>query len=98
MDNGGFMLIDGDADLKLGDNTTLTFDSPNSFLLLKPNSHVIFGENAKLVFKNGAYIKADGATFNSYNGSSLWDGLVLKTQELILLSIAHSATRRYQFQ
>ena len=78
VDNGGFMLIDGDADLKLGDNTTLTFDSPNSFLLLKPNSHVIFGENAKLVFKNGAYIKADGATFNSYNGSSLWDGLVFE--------------------
>jgi len=76
--NGGFIVIDGDADLKLGNNTTLSFDGPGSFLKLQPNSDVILGQNAKLVFKNGARIIADSADFISYNGTASWKGIVLE--------------------
>jgi len=76
--NGGFIVIDGNADLKLGNNTTLTFDGPGTFLKLKPNSDVILGQNAKLVFKNGARIIADSADFVSYNGTATWKGIVLE--------------------
>jgi len=76
--NGGFIVIDGNADLKLGNNTILTFDGPGTFLKLKPNSDVILGSNAKIVFKNGARIIADSADFVSYNGTATWRGIVLE--------------------
>lgn len=72
INNGGFFVIDGDATLKLGDNTTMIFDGANSYLKLKPNSDVVLGNNSKIVFKNGAYLDADGTSFTS---SGVWEGL-----------------------
>ncbi|MBL7128862.1 MAG: T9SS type A sorting domain-containing protein [Ignavibacteria bacterium] len=74
VNNGGYIEIDGNAKLKLGDNTTLTFDGSNSYLKLNPNAQVKLGSNAKIEFKNGAYIDANNVTFST-NGSSPWEGL-----------------------
>lgn len=75
VNNGGFIVIDGEANLNLGDNTTLTFDGYNSFLKLSPNSKVNLGTNSKIEFKNGAYLIADSCDLEGNNGAS-WVGLV----------------------
>src|SRR5690606_745608 len=72
INNGGFLVIDGGATLRIGDNTTLTFDGSESFLKLRKDADVILGANSKIIFKNGAYIKADTAEFTSAN---IWEGL-----------------------
>ena len=75
VNNGGFIVIDSSAKLRVGNNTTLTFDGPASFLKLSPTSTVELGTNAKIVFKNGAKIDAQNVTFNC---SSSWEGIVLE--------------------
>ena len=77
VNNGAFIVVDGGGKLKIGDNTTLTFDGSNSYLQLKPNSQVKLGTNAKLVFKNGAYLNAQNVTFNA-SGSNPWEGIYLE--------------------
>ena len=82
VNNGGFMVIDGSATLTLGDNTTLTFDGATTFLKLDSNSNVKLGQNSKIVFKNGAYLRANGATFTSSGSGVVWDGLVFENSGL----------------
>lgn len=77
VNNGGFVTIDSLANLRLGNNTTVTFDGVGSYLDLKNSSKVFLGTNSKIVFKNGAYLKANNVTFNSPN-NEIWQGIVLE--------------------
>ncbi|MBN1634334.1 MAG: hypothetical protein JW917_09235, partial [Ignavibacteria bacterium] len=74
INNGGYIEIDGNARLKLGDNTTVTFDGAGTYLKLNPNSIVQLGNNAKIEFKNGAKLIADGSSFAAAP-NSIWKGL-----------------------
>jgi hypothetical protein len=75
--NDGHVEVDGYARLKVGNNTTVTFDGAGTYLKLNPNSIVQLGQNAKIVFKNGAYLKADNANFSGLNGAT-WEGIVFE--------------------
>ncbi|HCN37498.1 MAG TPA: hypothetical protein DIS94_07300, partial [Bacteroidetes bacterium] len=77
VNNGGFIVIDGNANLNIGENTVMTFDGQNSFLKLDKKSKVNLRNNSKIVFKNGAYLLADSAVFNSINNEH-WEGLVFE--------------------
>ncbi|MFA5011455.1 MAG: T9SS type A sorting domain-containing protein [Ignavibacteria bacterium] len=69
INNSGHVEIDGYARLKVGNNTTVTFDGAGTYLKLNPNSIVQLGENAKIEFKNGAYLIANGSAISSAQGS-----------------------------
>jgi hypothetical protein len=78
INNGGHIEIDGYARLKIGDNTTVTFDGEGTYLKLNPNATVKLGQNAKIIFQNGAYIDANGANFSSINSNNTWEGLIFE--------------------
>lgn len=67
--------ITANARLKIGDNTTLTFDGPQCCLYLFANSSVSFGNNAKIQFKNGARLEADGCNFTQIASGKTGTGL-----------------------
>jgi hypothetical protein len=75
INNGGHIEIDDLARLKVGNNTTVTFDGAGTYLKLNPNAIVQLGENAKIEFKNGAYLDANGGTISSLNASTPGRGL-----------------------
>ncbi|RPI14526.1 MAG: hypothetical protein EHM58_16305 [Ignavibacteriae bacterium] len=64
INNGGHIEIMANATLKVGDNTTLTFDGAGTYLKLNPKSIVKLGHNAKIQIRNGATINADSCSFN----------------------------------
>lgn len=78
VNNGGSVLIDGNAYLRLGDNTVLTFDGGGSYLHLKQNAKVEFGNNSKIIFKNGAYLIANSAQFSSVSLYEYGEGFVFE--------------------
>jgi len=75
INNGGHVEIDNLARLKVGNNTTVTFDGAGTYLKLNPNANVQLGENAKIEFRNGAYLVADGGAISSLNTSTPGRGL-----------------------
>ena len=74
VNNGGHIEIMGNATLKLGDNTTLTFDGTNSYLKLNQYAHVRLGINSQIKFINGAFLDANEADFTCDNG--YWKGIL----------------------
>lgn len=77
INNGGFEILEG-GHLSISDNSRIIYDGQNSYLKLTQNSSIIFGENSSLEFKNGAYISANGCTFNSIDSLKKWKGIVLE--------------------
>ena len=77
INNGGHIEIDNLARLKVGDNTTVTFDGTGTYLKLNSGAIVQLGQNAKIEFKNGAYIDADGVTFSGINGAT-WNSIFME--------------------
>jgi hypothetical protein len=55
VNNGGKVIVDNLGNMKIGDNSTVTFDGAGTYLKLNPNSIVKLGANAKIKFTNGAY-------------------------------------------
>jgi hypothetical protein len=70
------VLLFSNARLKVGDNTTLTFDGPGSYLYLNSNSQVLLGNNATIKFRNGASLEAYSSSFTGLTPSSSWSGLI----------------------
>jgi hypothetical protein len=78
VNNGGHIEIDGQATLKVGDNSTVTFDGAGTYLKLNSNSIIQLGTNAKIKFTNGAYLDANGATFAALNSNNTYEGLIFE--------------------
>ncbi len=76
VNSGGHIEIMGNAKLKVGDNTILTFDGNGTYLELKSGSRVEFGDNAKIQFKNGAKLIADHCTFTQIESGKIGYGIV----------------------
>ncbi len=74
---GAFLVLNG-GDLTIGNSSKIVFDGQNSFLKINPQSRVFLGENASIEFKNGAYLSANGCTFNSIDSLKKWKGIVLE--------------------
>ncbi|HRE41376.1 MAG TPA: hypothetical protein PLG90_08565, partial [Ignavibacteria bacterium] len=77
VNNGGFIVIDRNANLNIGENTVITFDGHSTYLKLDKKSKVNLKNNAKIIFKNGAYLIADSSVFSSHN-NEIWEGLVFE--------------------
>jgi hypothetical protein len=75
--DGAFLIVDG-GNLTIGDSSKIVFDGASSFLRINPQSKIFLGENASIEFKNGAYISANGCTFNSLDSLKNWKGIVLE--------------------
>jgi len=86
INNSGHVEIDGYGRLKVGNNTTVTFDGAGTYLKLNPNSIVQLGENAKIEFKNGAYLVANGSNISSINSSTPGKGLYFENTALDTIS------------
>lgn len=75
INNGAFLVIMDNGNLRLADSTVLTIDGTGSYIYMAPRSKIYLGTGSKIEVKNGAHIICDSTQFIC---PTSWQGIVLE--------------------